>query len=98
MPSMDRLDRVMKRNEALSVVDFVEQPSGIRRAVGSLFAKAGERLGYFGRNDNRTGKPVADISYTGYEPRVQYPRLAMPYWAMYETLYMCPEARTTINQ
>ncbi len=83
----------MKANEALSVVDFDE---GYHRP--SIFAKMVNRLGYVGRSDNRTGKPVADIHYTGYEPRVQYPRLAMPIWAMYETLFLCPEARTTINQ
>lgn len=61
----------------------------------SLFQKMGGAYRRF--KENRTGKPVSDIFYTGNEPRVQYPRLALPYWAMYETLYMCAPARTIVN-
>lgn len=76
--------------EALSVIQFFEsRPSyRIRKAWNAVF----------GRPDNRTGKPVGDLHYTGYEPRVQYPRLAIPYWMMYETMHLCPEARTVVNQ
>lgn len=65
--------------------------------VKSLFQKMANPLVPWGRSDNRTGKPVADVNYTGYEPRVQYPRLAIPIWAMYELLHLNPDARTAIN-
>lgn len=61
----------------------------------SLFTKMADRFRSY--RENRTGKPVGDIFYTGQEPRVQFPRLALPYWAMYETLYMCAPARTIVN-
>ncbi len=70
--------------------DFLARRGSVRKVL--------ERAFPWIRPDNRTGKPVGDINYTGYEPRVQYPRLAMPYWAMYETMYMCAPARTLANQ
>lgn len=61
----------------------------------SVFQKMANR--FRSSKENRTGKPVGDIFYTGQEPRVQFPRLALPYWAMYETLFMCAPARTIVN-
>ena len=75
---------------ALPYNDFMDRRGRFRKAVSRLFPQM--------RTDNRTGKPVADMNFTGFEPRVQYPRLALPYWAMYETLNLCAPAKTISNQ